>query len=408
MKILHTADWHLGKKLERFERLGEQQQVLEEICVIAEEEQVDAVLIAGDLFDAFVPTNEASELYYKTLRRLTQGGKRPVVAIAGNHDSPDRIEAPDPLARASGILLAGYPQSHLRPLELETGLEVLQSAPGFIELKIPNVGYPLRILLTPYANEGRMRKDLGADDPEAMLRDILHGQWKSLAEKYCDESGVNVAMAHLFMVKKGEKEEEQSEEEERPIMVGNAQVIYAESVPEGVQYMALGHLHRHHGVGGGPCACVYAGSPLAYSFAEAGQAKGVVIVEVEPGQAAAYRFVRLSAGLPLHRKVFNQMDAAVEWLSQHPESFVELTLETETYIAAEDRKRLFDAHDRITKLIPRITNEQLLPHEVAGSFSLSEGMESLFQKYFKHKNGQEPSEEIMALFREVLGTEVES
>lgn len=408
MKILHTADWHLGKKLERFERLAEQQEVLEEICLIAESEAVDAVLIAGDLFDAFVPTNEATELYYKTLRRLSNGGKRAVVAIAGNHDSPDRIEAPDPLARASGILLAGYPHSHLRPLELETGLEVLQSAPGFIELKLPNISHPLRILLTPYANESRMRKDLGAEDPEAKLRDLLRLQWTRLAETFCDEKGVNVAMAHLFMVKQGEAEQEQSEEEERPIMVGNAQVIYTDSVPAGVQYLALGHLHRHHVVGGGLCPCVYAGSPLAYSFAEAGQAKGVVILELEPGAPAQYRFVKLAGGMALHRKVFTDMDAAVEWLAQHPAAYVELTVETETYIAAEDRKRLFEAHDRITKLIPKITDDQLLPHPVAGSFSLSEGMESLFQKYFKHKHGQEPSEELMELFREVLGTEVDA
>lgn len=376
--------------------------------MIAEKEQVDAVLIAGDLFDTYTPTNEATELYYKTLRRLSNGGLRPVIAIAGNHDSPDRIEAPDPLARACGILLAGFPHSQLLPLELETGLEVLQSAPGFIELKIPDVGYPLRILLTPYANEGRIRKDLGSEDPEAILRDLLHLQWKTLAEQYCDESGVNVAMAHLFMVKKGEKEEEQSEEEERPIMVGNAQVIYSEAVPKGIQYMALGHLHRHHAVGGGSCPCVYAGSPLSYSFAEAGQRKGVVILEISPGKPAEYRFLQLESGMPLSRKTFDDVDLAVEWLSQHPETYVELTLETPTFIAAEDRKRIFDAHERITRIVPKITNAELLANQVAGTFSLSEGMEPLFRKFFQYKNGQEPSEEIMALFREVLGTEVDA
>ena len=100
MKILHTADWHLGKRLERFERLPEQEVVLEEICEIADRENVDVVLVAGDLYDSFNPTIEATELFYKILRRLTQDGKRPVVAIAGKHDSPTRIEAPNPLARA--------------------------------------------------------------------------------------------------------------------------------------------------------------------------------------------------------------------------------------------------------------------------------------------------------------------
>ena len=81
MKILHTADWHLGKKLDRFSRLEEQIEVLEEIIGVADEKAVDLVLIAGDLFDNFNPSVEAIELFYKTLKRLTSHGKRPVIAI---------------------------------------------------------------------------------------------------------------------------------------------------------------------------------------------------------------------------------------------------------------------------------------------------------------------------------------
>ena len=79
MKILHTADWHLGKRLDSFSRLEEQKIVLDEICIIADEQAVDAVIVAGDLFDAFNPPVEAIELLYKTLKRLTNNGKRPAV-----------------------------------------------------------------------------------------------------------------------------------------------------------------------------------------------------------------------------------------------------------------------------------------------------------------------------------------
>lgn len=99
MKILHTADWHLGKRLDNFNRLEEQIAVLKEICQIADDQAVDAVIIAGDIFDTFNPPVEAIELLYKTLKRLTKKSKRPVIAIAGNHDSPSRIDSPDPLAR---------------------------------------------------------------------------------------------------------------------------------------------------------------------------------------------------------------------------------------------------------------------------------------------------------------------
>ena len=100
MKLLHTSDWHLGKRLGDFSRFEEQQAVMQEICDIADRELADAILVAGDLFDSFNPPTEAVDLFYKTLRKLSKNGSRPVIAIAGNHDSPDRIEAPDPLARA--------------------------------------------------------------------------------------------------------------------------------------------------------------------------------------------------------------------------------------------------------------------------------------------------------------------
>ena len=138
MKILHTADWHLGKRLDSFYRLEEQKLVLNEICEIADEQAVDAIIVAGDLFDAFNPPVEAIELLYKTLKRLTNNGKRPVIAIAGNHDSPTRIDSPDPLARECGILFMGLPNTQVQTLQLEDGFEITNTDEGFMEFKIPN------------------------------------------------------------------------------------------------------------------------------------------------------------------------------------------------------------------------------------------------------------------------------
>ena len=123
MRILHTSDWHLGKRLDDFSRLDEQREVLNEIIEIANEQDVDAVLIAGDLFDTYNPPTEAVDLFYRSLKRLTNNGSRPVIAIAGNHDSPDRIESPDPLARECGIVFIGYPNTVVPPFELESGFK---------------------------------------------------------------------------------------------------------------------------------------------------------------------------------------------------------------------------------------------------------------------------------------------
>jgi exonuclease SbcD len=152
MKLLHTSDWHLGKYLNSFSRHAEQKEVLQEICEIAESEKVNAVLIAGDLFDTYNPPTESVELFYSILKRLSASGTRAIIAIAGNHDSPERIEAPDPLARECGIIFAGYPNSLVSPFTLESGLRVSKSEEGFISLSMPGIKEPLRILLKPYAN----------------------------------------------------------------------------------------------------------------------------------------------------------------------------------------------------------------------------------------------------------------
>ena len=173
MKILHTSDWHLGKRLENFSRLEEQQAVMQEICEIADREEADIVVVAGDLFDTFNPPTEAIDLLYKTLKRLTANGYRPVIAIAGNHDSPDRIEAPDPLARECGIIFAGYPNVQVSSFTLETGLKVLKTDEGFLEIALPGSNIPLRILITPYASEYRLRTFLGEENSEDELRALL-------------------------------------------------------------------------------------------------------------------------------------------------------------------------------------------------------------------------------------------
>jgi len=273
MKILHTSDWHLGKRLESFSRLEEQKAVLNEICEIADREQVNVIIITGDLFDTFNTPVEAMDLFYKTLKRLAINGQRAVIAFAGNHDSPDRIEAPEPLARECGILLVGYPNSVITPFELETGLKVLRSEPGFIELKLPNISEPLRILLTPYASELRLKTCLGHENTEENLRDVLKTSWENLSRNYCDNKGVNILAAHLFMAKEDADQPEEPEDEKPILFMGGTQVIYSADIPANIQYVALGHLHKEQVIDYQPCPIVYSGSPLAYSFSEADQKK---------------------------------------------------------------------------------------------------------------------------------------
>jgi len=407
MKILHTADWHLGKKLDGISRLEEQKAVMQEICELADTHEVDAVLVAGDLYDTFNPSIEARELFFKTLHKLTNKGKRPVIAIAGNHDAPQLIETPDPLARECGIILSGFPDTQIAEFQLDTGVALSKADKGFIELELPNCDAPLRLLLTPYANELRMKTRLSEDDDEQELRELLESNWANLANKYCDKKGVNMLMTHLFMVKEGAEAVEDADDEKPILHVGGAQAIFSKNIPKQMQYVALGHLHRKQTVDTKPCPMVYSSSPLAYSFAEANQDKYVMLIEASPNKAVAIEPIKLKTGKKLLRERFEGVQAAVKWLEANPNCWVELTIVSDKYLKATDKRLLYESHEGIVSIIPEVTKE-FESTDPTSRINLSDNMTDLFKQYFKQKNGQEVSDEVLDIFKEVLATEKES
>ena len=405
MKILHTADWHLGKKLDRFSRIEEQRAVMDEIVQIADTQKIDVVVIAGDLFDNFTPNTDAIELFYKTLKRLSLQGKRPVIAISGNHDAPKLIDAPDPLARECGIFLIGQPFAQVTPIETEN-FSISHSSEGFIELSLAQYAYPLRIIHTAYANEPRLKQELEGDK-QLSINQFLSDRWQHLANTYCDPEGVNILMTHLFMnPKQGPLLEEP--DGERPIRIGNADMIYTDIVPSQIQYTALGHLHGFKNIGSEEKPIVYASSPLCYSFSEAGQQKYVAIIEAEPNKTVSLRKIPLTQGKPLVRKHFASIEEATTWLEENPHVWVELTLELKEYLRAEDRKLLYNTHQGIVFLIPKLlfSTEHALTAELSLQDINFENITPLFESYFKYRNGGiAPNKEILDLFHEAINIE---
>lgn len=398
MKILHTADWHLGKKLDRFHRLEEQVAVMDEMVAIADEQNVDLVLIAGDLFDNFNPGVDAIDLFYKTLKRLSNNGKRPVIAIAGNHDSPALIDSPNPLARECGIILIGHPNAEVVPFTLQN-FAVCKAAPGFLELSLNDYHYPVRILHTAYANEIRLKEYFG-ENKECGLNRVLAENWSRLADEYCDENGVNLLIAHLYMNRQGAQLLDEPDGE-KPIKIGNADLVFSDSIPPQIQYTALGHLHAHRNIGSEARPVVYGSSPLCYSFSESGQTKFVTVIDAKPGQEVALKKIALKNGKQLHRKSFTNIDSALLWLNENNECLVELTVETETFLTADERKQIQQAHSGIVHLIPKVKNQQFRESE-SETIDLGKDLLPLFSDYFKARNGgQKPSDELLSLFTEI-------
>lgn len=413
MKILHTADWHIGKRLERFSRLEEQRSVLDEIAAITEDEDPDLVLVAGDLFDTFNPSSEAQELLYHALKQLAGHGRRPVIAIAGNHDSPDRIMAPELLAREHGIVFCGRPDDP--PGSWSAGVTtVVRHAGGLVELDIdrPSVrGQPVRVVALPYANEQRLRQALDPDQPEQALQQLLAERLADLVSTHMTTPGINLMVTHLLLA--GDLSAVPVEPDgERPIAhIGGAPALSTAIIPSALQYVACGHLHRGHRVAG-PVPVVYSGSPLAYSFSEAGQTKQVAVVELEPaaspGGADLFSGARISwrelaQGRPVLRYRAPSVDAARLWLAEHPRALVELSIELDTYLSAADRRMLHELHEGIVSIVPVSAAADGSDDGAGVGIDPTADIDTLFRSYFERETGLPPDDATMDLFREVLG-----
>ena len=140
MRFIHTSDWHLGKTLEGNSRLEEQEMFLNDFVDIVEQNDIDMVIIAGDIYDTSNPPAAAEKLFYKTICKLADDGNRCVVIISGNHDNPERLSAITPLAEEMGILVFGYPLSKTTEVKYK-GFEITQALEGCTKLNINGKTY---------------------------------------------------------------------------------------------------------------------------------------------------------------------------------------------------------------------------------------------------------------------------
>ncbi|MFO7868176.1 MAG: exonuclease SbcCD subunit D [Bacteroidales bacterium] len=396
MKILHTSDWHIGKRLGNVYRLEEQRKVLDEICAIAHKKSVDAVVVAGDVFDVYNPPVDAIELVYSQLKKLSLNGKRPVVVIAGNHDSPDRIEAPNALARDNGIFLFGYPKSQYTSFTNDLLFTVSKTAPGFVEFTLASQE-KLRVIVAPFANEHRMKEAFITDESKT-LTDSLRLFWKQIADTYCDNSGVNICLGHHLILPKSQTEIEEPDNE-KPIQA-ISELLPPNVIPSQIQYVALGHLHSNRIVSHNP-HIQYSGSICAYSFSEAHHKKHITIVTCNSGEKAEIEKVELHTPRDLVRVSCSGIEEAREWLENNQDCYVELTIHVDTYIRPVDIKSLHAIHDGIIYIIPLMPVQQT--HESSSvAVSHNRSMQDLFAEYFESKNGVKPSKEICSIFNEIV------
>ncbi|HEY8529454.1 MAG TPA: exonuclease SbcCD subunit D [Paenibacillaceae bacterium] len=384
MRILHTGDWHFGRSLEGRSRLPEQEAFVDELVAIAREEEADLVLIAGDVYDSVNPPAAAEELYYDALSRLAEGGRRAVAVIAGNHDHPERIAAASPLASRHGIHLIGLPRREA------------------VRVAVPRTGEEAVIAALPYPSESRLNELLHGELDEEALRAAYSDRVGRLLRDMAGQFGpdtVNLAMSHLYVL--GGKESDS----ERPIQVGGAYTVHPDALDAGQQYTALGHLHRPQRAAGRD-DIRYCGSPLAYSFSEAGQAKSVTLVEAVPGRPAAVREILLSSGRPLVRwEARGGLAEVYRWLDENrdPNAWIELEIWLEEALTHEQVGRLRAVREGIVTIRPVYTG---IAGDEAGTAGERRGdlaPDELFRRFYRRQTGgAEPDEALVRLFLELI------
>ena len=399
MRILHTSDWHFGRTLEGRSRQAEQEAFVEELCGIVKDEQVDLVLVAGDVFDTFNPSAHAEELYYHALDALTAGGKRAVVVSAGNHDSPDRLRAVAPLAMRRGVFILGLPREKVAGPSPESAVTLLGSGPGWLELGLPGSPHTAVVSVLPYPSESRLQQVLSAELNELDLKAAYSAAVGSLmtrqAQKFRPDT-VNLAVSHLF-VSGG-----MASDSERPIELGGAYSVQVDDVWSGAQYTALGHLHRAQKVGQDGRFVQYSGSPLAYSFSEAGQSKSVNLVDAKPGQNVTLKAIPLGSGIPLERwTCLHGVQEAVSRLEALAgrQVWLDLDVHSTRYLTSSELTQLRQAHSGTVNIRCTLTGTtSVIELQTLSDLSIPE----MFARFYRHRRqGTEPEVDLIRLFTEL-------
>ena len=261
MKLLHLSDLHLGKRVNEFSMLEDQKYILSEIIQIVEKEAPDAVLIAGDVYDKSVPPAEAVELFDDFLVRLSRLGTQ-VFVISGNHDSPERVAFGGRLMDPSGIHMSPVYSGQVQPVPLTDAFGTVN------------------IYMLPFVKPIHVRRFF----PEAETGTYTDALRTAVEQMSVDPAARNVLITHQFVTGAWRSESED-------ISVGGTDNVDA-SVFDAFDYVALGHIHGPQHVGRETMR--YCGTPLKYSFSEAGHQKSVTAVELGEKGSVQVRAIPLT------------------------------------------------------------------------------------------------------------------
>ena len=372
MKLIHLSDLHLGKRVNEFSMLEDQAFILQEILRIIDEEQPQAVLLAGDIYDKSVPSGEAVQLFDGFLWELSSR-KLQVFVISGNHDSPERLSFGGRLMEGSGIHLSPVYSGKVEPV-------VLEDAYG-----------PVNVYLLPFLKPAHVRRYF----PEEEIGTYTEALGKAVEALEIHKEQRNVLVTHQFVTGASRSDSEE-------ISVGGSDNVDA-SVFDDFDYVALGHIHGPQNIGSPRIR--YCGTPLKYSFSEVGQQKSVTVAELKEKGTLEVTARPLTPLRDLReiRGSYLEVTAKRFYEGRNREDYLHITLTDEE-----------DVPDGAAKLRVIYPNLMRLDYDNARTRSrnLPEGAEEpaakppleLFEEFYERQNNQPMTEEQIRFSRELMET----
>ena len=374
MKFLHISDLHIGKRVNEFPMIEDQKHILRQILQIAEQENVDGVLLAGDIYDKTVPSAEAVRVFDRFLTGLADRGKK-VFAVSGNHDSPERIAFGARLMQGMGVYLSPVYEGTVEGISLWDEYGELQ------------------VWLLPFVKPATVRHALegesGAEGPESYQDAVL----TAVKRMKIDVTKRNILVAHQFVTGAGRCDSEEA-------AVGGLDNVDG-AVFDGFDYVALGHIHGPQSAGRESAR--YCGTPLKYSFSEANHHKSVTILELKEKGNLVIRAVELS---PL--RDMRELKGTYEELTNR-KNYEGTRVDDYLHITLTDEEDIVDAMGKLRVIYPNLMkldydnrrtreNRELTGGETEESRTPLE----LIMDFYEKQNNQPMNEKQKALVSELM------
>ncbi|MFT3902291.1 MAG: exonuclease SbcCD subunit D C-terminal domain-containing protein [Niabella sp.] len=407
IRVIHTADWHIGQLFHEYDRSYEHQCFLDWLVNLLVQEQTDVLLISGDVFDQGNPSAASLKMFYSFLNRATRAQPRlQIIITAGNHDSAARLESPKPLLESSNIHIIGtVPKDETGLIDYDKMIIPLTNATGNIEAWC---------IAVPFLRIGDYPVIPDKQNPYAAGVSALYAQAFEAAAKQRKKGEAIIALGHLHAQ---DAEVSDMDNNERPIM-GGLESIAATSFPKDIQYIALGHIHKAQRIGGKE-HIRYSGSPLPMSFSEKNYKHQVIGFEITDGQAQNIHSIEVPVRIPLicvpgtHQPLEEVLTALQSLPAKKKDKNFSPFLEVRVLLQQPEpgmrhkiEKAIADKDVRLATIKPIYGNPQTRD---SAQYATMEDLQALkpadlFKKVYTAKFNADVPAEMMKLFDEVVTT----